>query len=488
MVKLIRLQGDSDRSDSEIRNVFSEGILIPPNSQIGLRSCRVNFLSVEDLEFYRLLASQLRSFEFAIGGKTTIKTIVPVGDYPSINALLVAIQKATNSSWTPSAIPDQYNLPWNYEGCHGRWVTGNNNRTNFQLYEIQEIEPRFGRTDDQFIPFGDTAQLTGVTRGNGSLSADGTATVALDLRGLYNTPLINQHFSFILETVPVDGSLELNAKSQNALSTDNTIPWGFAIEDHEGTMRYKLRVNNITHTMLRVTPTDDDIIVIVKAGNRVALAIARDPDVAELMFESGVTPDPLDVFPTGPIPYLGDDELDPQLMTWNIKASNGTVFNMDTCQYQAIQNMGGLAGNTIANTLTMPQNDPLSSMLGFNDLVYTATGRPATIVSDQPALARSQFPGIMVRIAAPGLDLDTYAGTQDRQNQSLSFLDVIVPQSVASVSNLIYEPNNMAMLDLKNVNPIEMRNANIQFARDDTGVPLKFTGQPMVMLAINTSK
>ena len=38
MVKLIKLQGDSDKSETQIRNIFNDGIVIPPNSKIGLRS------------------------------------------------------------------------------------------------------------------------------------------------------------------------------------------------------------------------------------------------------------------------------------------------------------------------------------------------------------------------------------------------------------------------------------------------------------------
>ncbi len=52
MVKLIRLQGDSDKSETEIRNVFSDGVMNPPKSKLALRSCRVNFLNIEDLQIY----------------------------------------------------------------------------------------------------------------------------------------------------------------------------------------------------------------------------------------------------------------------------------------------------------------------------------------------------------------------------------------------------------------------------------------------------
>ena len=142
-------------------------------------------------------------------------------------------------------------------------------------------------------------------------------------------------------------------------------------------------------------------------------------------------------------------------------------------------------GDVIQLFMTFPRANPLGSFLGFTDEFYSAIGQPAIIKSDQSPLGTSTYPGIMVRISIPGLDLDSYAGRQDRQNQSLSYLDVILPQSLDIVSNLIYEPNNMALLDLKNVRPIELRNINIQFARDDTGEPLSFMGQPMVLLVLD---
>ena len=104
MVKLLRLQGDSDQSSTEIRNVFSEGILIPPNSKIGLRSCRVNFLNIEDLEIYRLPDDSLRTFTIGMGSVPVIPVTVPAGDYTNVNALLTAVQKANNSNWRRATV------------------------------------------------------------------------------------------------------------------------------------------------------------------------------------------------------------------------------------------------------------------------------------------------------------------------------------------------------------------------------------------------
>jgi hypothetical protein len=199
--------------------------------------------------------------------------------------------------------------------------------------------------------------------------------------------------------------------------------------------------------------------------------------------ESGTSP--ANVTPV-PIPLLGDDELTPQLMVWNIKAPTGTsAFRLDDVKYQGIDNMGGTAGNTIQLTCSLPRSNPLGTFLGFTDTTYTAVGAPAAIQGDQPPIGRSTYPGIMVKLAVPQGDLDSYAGQQDSPNQGISYLDVIIPQTIENVNNMIYEPNNIARLALRNRDPIEVKNMNVQFARDDNGQPLRFTGQPMVLLEVD---
>ena len=478
MVKLIRLKGDSDKSETEIRNVFNEGIMLPPNSTVGLRSCRVNFLNIEDFEIYRLPTDTVINLEWFAGSKYTQQVTIPSGDYENTNALLAAVQKATNSVWISNpALP----LRAMYRGFHGRWLVVNG-KTTFQMYSLPDITAAFASINDSWVNVGAAGSATGMTLTNGRIVSLGTNTAAFELRGLFNTPLINQVFQCTLTTVPTAGSLEINAKSQRAAAADTTIPWGFAIEDQGGAMRYKLRVNNVTHTHTTAVPTNGDVMVLRKFGSKCRFSIKR-ANVEIFAMESGQSP--ANVLPV-PIPSLGSDELDPQLMVWNIRADTGTsAFEINDATYQGINNMGNPAGNTIQLTLNLPRSNPLGSFLGFTDVVYTAVGAPAAISSDQVPIGRATYPGIMVKLSVPGTDLDSHAGQQDSPNQSLSYLDVIIPQTIENVNNMIYEPNNIARLALRNKNPIELRNMNVQFARDDNGVPLKFTGQPMVLLELD---
>ena len=482
MVKLIRLQGDSDKSETEIRNVFSDGVMIPPKSKLALRSCRVNFLNIEDLQIYRLPTDSVITFEWFIGTSSSLinQITIPGGDYDNTNSLLTEVQKQTNSIWqnVGGAV-----FLTNLQGCHGRWVQLAN-RVNFQMYRLPTIDARFARQDGQWINNGLPAGLTGVTLSNGGIVGIGAArTNDLLLKGIYNIPLINSTFECTLTEVNPAGKLEIYAQGQRATTAYR--PWGMEVEASGGQQRYKMIINNVSYTVTDVVATSLDVIKIRKFGNRVRFSVSRGGTTVVSVGSEVTTPvGTLD--PAGVPPILNDESLTPQLMVWKIKVSSGQDFEIQDAQYQVIGNMGGQGGTTISTNLTLPRANPLGSFLGFTDEVYRATGAPATIIGDQAPIGRSTYPGIMVRVAAPGLDLESYAGVQDRQNQALSFLDVIVPQNIDAISNLIYEPNEMAPLHLKNVAPIELRNLSVQFSRDDTGQPLRFMGQPMVMLALTT--
>tara|TARA_R110001606_G_scaffold397904_1_gene575643 strand:- start:49 stop:1515 length:1467 start_codon:yes stop_codon:yes gene_type:complete len=485
MVKLIRLQGDSDSSETEIRNVFSDGIMIPPNSKLGLRSCRVNFLNVEDLEIYRLPTDTTITMSWFAGSRFTQTITIAGGDYASTNALLVELQKQTNSNWDP-VDPNQRSI---YLGFHGRWVVVGD-RVHFQMYNLPTITAAFGINENQFRKIQDSAS-TGITRTNGGIKSLGTSTKIFHIAGTYNIPLINDTFRCNLKIPNTTGKLEIIARNQNVPDDDTYIPWGCEIEDYNGAQRYRAIINNVRYTAINVVPTANDEILIRKFGSKVRVSLLRlegDPALPVVQFSvtSGITSD-AGIEPAGLVPLLNDQSLTPQLVVWSVKASANTAFEIENAEYQAISNMGGQAGETISTTLNLPRSNPLGSFLGFTDAIYRETGQPSTFVSDQAPIGRTTYSGIMVGIAAPGLDLDSYAGRQDRQNQSLSFLDVVLPQSIDAISNLIYQPNEMALLELRNRNPIELRNITIQFSRDDTGQPLAFMGKPMVMLVVETA-
>ena len=477
MVKLIRLKGDSDKSETEIRNVFNEGIMLPPNSTVGLRSCRVNFLNIEDFEIYRLPANTVIKLEWFAGSRYQQEVVVPTADYENTNALLAAVQKATNSVWIANPFDAARSM---YRGFHAMWDVING-KAAFRMYSLANRTASFAAVNNSWQSIGLAGSDTGITRSNGKIVSLGTNTSPFELRGLFNAPLINQVFQFALTVAPLAGVLEINAKSQKAAQDDDTIPWGFRIEEHAGVMRYKLKVNNISHVNTAVVPTNGDLVSLRKFGNKVRLQISRG---GFLLFAMRSGDSPINTTPV-PIPNLGSSELEPQLMIHTIKSTIGCTYQIDNAIYQSIGNMGADAGNTIQLTLNLPRSNPLGSFLGFTDVVYTGVGAPAQITSDQVPIGRSTYPGIMVKLAVPGTDLDSHAGQQDSPNQSLSYLDVIIPQTLENVNNLIYEPNNIAKLALRNREPIELRNMNVQFARDDNGKPLRCTGQPMVLLELD---
>lgn len=197
---------------------------------------------------------------------------------------------------------------------------------------------------------------------------------------------------------------------------------------------------------------------------------------------TGSTTDPSQA---GTIPLLDSASLDAQIVKWSVLSDKACGYTVNSLTYQGSGEIGNdtPAGLPINTTLTFPRSNPLGSYLGFVDTRYSDEGAPSIIKSDQPSIGRNAYPAILVQ-SLKGLDLDSYAGKQDSPNKPISFFDVIVPQSVDAISNMIYEPNNIAMLDLHNARPIELSDMQLQFARDDTGNPLKFFGQPTVVLEL----
>lgn len=125
MVKLIKLQGDSDKSDTQIRNIFNDGIIIPPNSKIGLRSCRVNFLNIQDFENFTLPTDTTIEVDYHVGDippSFLQKVVVPAKDgsgnvieYESAGQLLTALSKQSNATYTDESIVRQF---VKYQGFH----------------------------------------------------------------------------------------------------------------------------------------------------------------------------------------------------------------------------------------------------------------------------------------------------------------------------------------------------------------------------------
>ena len=216
-------------------------------------------------------------------------------------------------------------------------------------------------------------------------------------------------------------------------------------------------------------------------GGSSATAIFQENIIGQMV--SGST---TSVAQSGIVPSLTSDSLDPQIVRWQVTADKDCGFKVDKMEYQASAGFGQstAVGLTINTTLAFPRDNPIGSYIGFVDTLYSNIGAPSIITSDQTAIGRNTYPAILVQ-SLKGLDLNSYAGKQDAPNKPISFFDVIVPQSVSTISNMLYEPNNIAMLDLHNAKSIELKDMEIQFARDDTGNPLRFFGQPTVVLELD---
>lgn len=237
-----------------------------------------------------------------------------------------------------------------------------------------------------------------------------------------------------------------------------------------------------TATTITIDTEDEEQLEFTQTGGGASGTASFNIDAIAKMF-SGSTAHGAQ---SGIVPSLTSDSIDPQIVRWQVTADKASGFKVDNMTYQASAGFGQstAVGKTINTTLAFPRDNAIGSYIGFVDTLYSNIGAPSIITSDQTAIGRNAYPAILVQ-SLKGLDLNSYAGKQDAPNKPISFFDVIVPQSVSTISNMLYEPNNIAMLDLHNAKAIELKDMEIQFARDDTGNPLRFFGQPTVVLELD---
>jgi hypothetical protein len=209
MVKLIKLQGDSDKSDTRIRNIFNEGIIIPPNSKIGLRSCRVNFLNISDFESFTLPEDTVIEVDYHVGDPSgpmfVQKVVVPTIDasgaqikYESSTQLLGALSKQSNATYTDSNPSANYFMA-KYQGFHNIWDLTQGSlqagRSEFVTYSIADKDIGFSAGANGEFVQKSPSTATNITLANGEIGI--TATTAgplsadLNVEGLQSIPLVN---------------------------------------------------------------------------------------------------------------------------------------------------------------------------------------------------------------------------------------------------------------------------------------------------------
>ncbi len=451
MVKLIRLKGDSTKNNKEIRNIFSDSITLSKNSRIALRSCKVNFKSSINQEEFELSADN--EYKYRVLGSAVQTVTVPAATYTSANALLRAMQIASNQTLSDAAITAD-----EYDGIHNVW-TSDQDRAILNVYRAHEAGAAFStqwvRTDDK--------NPNGVSLGLNAVESDGNNDYGLILPQI--VPLVSNTFTFTVARAK--GSYDLGAISFD----DLTILYGVRYDKTEDEYRMIVNGNSVVDT--GIAQQLGDIVSISKLGSKFNLTVTRaGTAIVNTTINITDVPDSENVLTT-------------QSQFWFIdfKATAGIAYELASCSCYALEKLNpSLALN--ADVPVDIQVDfgttDLSHFLGFPDDNYQNQGQPATIRGERNIKGILTYSGIILNIL--GLDLDSYTGSQDSQPRNLNILDVLYPSNDSSV--IEYIVNNPLKLNVKNSNPMVIRDLTMSFVRDDTNQQLQFIGNPIIVLEV----
>jgi len=448
MVKLIRLKGDSAKNNKEIRNIFSDSITLGKNSRLALRSAKVTMLTSIDQEDFPVPADT--NYQYQIAGNAQIQTVVvPQAIYTSANALLRAVQIAANS--TLSGVASTSN---EYYGIHNHWYTRNNNAI-LDVYRASESDAGF---TSWTLVLGAASDFNARTATRIETAGDTDVETVL----AQIVPLVNNSFTFNFDNV---GQLEVGAVTGTAVTS--TMAYGVKYDLGDG--QYKVILNDLDHVDTGVAFTGQDNVAIEKKGSKLRVIIKRLTGVEAFNQEYDIPQSVLDV----------------QNLFWgvNMFENGSTPYGISNASCVALEKLNPTvlqADIPVDIELTFNTPSKLSSYLGFPDKTYKSQGQPATFQSPRIINGVQNYPSVLLTIL--GLDLDSYTGGTDKQPRNLNIVDVLYPQN--NVAQIEYIVNNPLKLDIKNSNPIVIRDLTMAFVRDDTGQQLEFIGNPIIVLEI----
>jgi hypothetical protein len=485
MVKLLRLKGDASKNNKEIRNIFSDSIIIKPNSRVALRSCRVRLVNEPDQEEFDLVTPQ--SYQYTYTGTSDRLTVTtPAGSYSGIHNLLRAIQIQANQVAPAVATPPAVNLFTSFLGVHNIWqVADKGKKASLSVYKA-EVDPANFNLEWR-SEAGDPI-LSGVSNLTTTFGTDATPTGTVFVRNPAIVPLVGSLFEFTVGAsstgLPTNvGTYEVGAIEGSTVE-DPDAPvaelflWNVKVDPANN--RYLLQSPGVSDVELARAPTEGDVVRLYKRGNRAILKVGSD---------------------TARIDVLDSDVLKIQSANWGIRITSdkldatpaNRLVAINSCSCTKIQqlqapNQSLQLGVTSPIDVTLDWiqpttgNNTIQQYLGLPDPSYPFAGNPATLTSIHNVLGLLSYPGAMLTVL--GLDLETYSGASDRQPGSFNIIDVLFPEDINNPHIIQMRANDTMKLNIKNERELLIRDLTLAFTNERTGKPLEFKDDPVVVLEI----
>jgi hypothetical protein len=462
MVKLIRLLGNSEQSDTEIRNTFREPIIVKPNAKVALVGVSAYITDEINNETFTILSSDNSQY-FKIGAPgNAMSAVLTAGDY------------------TAHGLIDEFTIAANYAGTATKGL-GLHHQTaiisdHFELTTHKSLYQVNAFTDTtQWDYTGTPAAIAAgaITAGAGASGGVTYLQVYSDLQ-TSTVPMVHNRFGATL--VNVSGSFICSAFD----SYNDKYLFGFEVSG--GTYH---KVINDVHTSLATSWAANDVVVMETYAGGYHLTITSSTGTLKHQEDN------LAALPRiwyGPTLYAG--------FKWLIQMRQSSQIS--ECYATTVYGAGGqqatLKDVTSNNVLKFAAdsgavNKRLATYVGFGDeagtdIVYS--GNPAVLGGREPMAGLPANSGVLVVLDGLG-PLQSFDGAATSR----------APDNILYVLNDLTNVNSNILqidipaplyLDLNNAHPINLNELRARFM-PATGFKLNptlsFSGKPSLTLLID---
>ena len=459
MVKLIRLLGDSDKSNSEIRNTFRQPIMIGANAKVALVGASA------------LLTDDLVNENFVIDDFN--KYFYWTTDASGLVSYL------TNGSYSAHELVNEFAIGANYAGTAAGGVGVHHTTSlvdnHFVLTSHRALiaDPDFNVTNDWEVTAGSTTVLTATAITAGVSGA----TIINSPFSQAAIPMAHNVFSGTL----LDCSGSKNIQIYGAVLGD-VKKWGLEVTSGV----YYAIVNGSSVSLTTNWAVNDTFRMDAYAGS---LHITIKDSTGTLKKQYDV----LDAIPRSSYGSIAGVAH----YRWNLVLSASTAITTAQCTIlYNVPELGTVHDIETAVTLTFVNpsgraNILLSTFLGFGlnggrPIKYS--GNPARLQARGEMLGIAAYPGILVAIDGLG-PLESYDGAANSSAQD-NILHVINDLSVVSNNQLQLDIPAPFYLNMKNPKPItitELRARFLPATGQKSNPVLEFTGKPSLAILIDDS-
>jgi len=473
MTSLLRLIGDSNISNSEVRNTFREPLIIKENSRIALVG--MNAMLENDIapEVDYVIDATNSQFKYGIvndAGSGLVYGNIPLGTYSRsqfIRELNIAMNYPVVNPETEPVLQDQ-------DRCLGLYnavsiVNGKIQITTRKaLYESPDLSD--GITDGLWIVIDEPPSVVG----NDSFTATVTADKTTSIVSFGGVPLVSSAISATFvnpETVDM-GLFAIN------ITDESEIYWGIHVVS--GVYHFKTLTDDVVVTIGTepVEATDGDVIEMFQYGGKVVLRIGDKPliNLVGVVSRSDINPN------------------DHSIVWQLVAASGGQMSDILLTDLEGVNppavGLGGeedvIAGIQFRNALGT-QTKLLSSYMGFPGDYDVIQYRP--LVKNSPAILvavtdPTGIPAISsIIITIEGLGL---LKSVDGSNVSKA------PSNIVYAVHKLKDIGQFLQIDvptpiylgLNNSKPINVNELRVRMLEASGYNPLKFIGKPSFTFVI----